>query len=107
MSVFDRIFTESYDKPGEAEAIRRGDSASWLKRTQARGPRSTPSAAAGKWSYNAVEQREGAQFTKWMPPARMAQLASSGQTIGVRQESLEEVSSRIDTILEAVFPEDD
>lgn len=103
MSVFDRIFTESVSD--EAEEMRRGSSSAWLKRTQSGGPRSTPSTAAGKWSYNPVTSDDG-QFTKWMPPARMSKYASAGRPITVHQESLEDVSERLDTIGEAIFGED-
>lgn len=99
MSTFDRIFNEGYDVSGEAEALRRGDSTAWLKRTQACGPSSKASAAAGRWAYEPVEVKNGG-LTKWVPPSKMMDLSIGAQK--VHQESIDETTDRIDAILSAV-----
>jgi len=104
MSTFDRIFNEDYDVHGEAEAMRRGDSTAWLKRTQDRGPRAKASAAAGRWAYEPVDMKHGG-FTKWVPPSKMMDLSIGSQR--VHQESLEETTERIDSILGALFDDDE
>ena len=107
MSLLSRLLDENYDAPGESDAMRRGDSNAYLKRMKGRTPSAKMSQAAGQWSYNPVEMTPlNATFTKWSPPKKMSNFSAPSRTITVRQESIDEITSYLDGVMEAVFDED-
>ena len=109
MSLLDRILDEGrHNNAAEKASQARGDSNAFLARMKKRTPRAKMSQAAGSWDYNPVAVgSQNAMFTKWTPPAKMVDMATGGQQIAVRQESVEDVTSRIDTIVDAIFAEDE
>lgn len=108
MSFLHEILNEDYDVPGEAEAMRRGNSDAWYRRHQSNKPRMMPSKTAGQWEYVPVNLNTG-EFTKWNPPAKRWDTSPGGEThISVRQEGIDpvsEVTERIHDIVDAIFPE--